>query len=596
MATTTIALPKLKGGSFLIESVSPDQVITPEDFTEEQRQIAATTDEFVANEILPNIEALERQQPGLAPSLLRKAGELGLLALGVPEKFGGLDMNKVTSLIVAEHIAKYASFSSTFGAHSTIGTLPIVYFGTEEQKQKYLPRLSTGEWIGAYCLSEAHAGSDALAARTRADLDPSGKFYLLNGEKMWITNGNWADLFIVFAKIGGEKFTAFIVERTFPGVKTGAEEHKMGIKGSSTCPVILENAQVPVENLLGEIGRGHIIAFNILNIGRLKLGAGCMGGAKNVLAVSIQYAKERKAFGKSIAEFGLIQHKLAEMAIRTYAGESLVYRTGGLIDAHLVDFSWEQPAAEKTALQAVEEFAVECSIAKVYVSEILDYVVDEGVQIHGGYGFHQDYAVERAYRDSRINRIFEGTNEINRLLTAGMLLKRAAKGQLALIPAAQSLLNEVLSGPGFSEEAEDSPLAAERKITSNAKKIALLAAGVAFQRFLADLENQQEVLADISDIIMETFAMESALLRAEKLIQAGRGEHASEMTGVFVRDAMARIEISARGALAASSEGDALRANLTFLRRFTKFDPVNSVALRRRIAARLIAAGKYIVS
>jgi butyryl-CoA dehydrogenase len=370
----------------------------------------------------------------------------------------------------------------------------------------------------------------------------------------------------------------------------------MGIKGSSTCPVILENAQVPVENFLGEIGRCHIIAFNILNIGRLKLGAGCMGGAKNVLAVSIKYAKERKAFGKSICEFGLIHHKLAEMAIRTYAAESLVYRTGGLIDAHLADFSWEQPEAEKIALKAVEEFAVECSIAKVYVSEILGYVVDEGVQIHGGYGFHQDYAVERAYRDSRINRIFEGTNEINRLLITCMLIKRAVKGQLALIPAAQSLLNEVLSGPGFTEESADGPLAAERKITSNAKKIALLTAGVAFQRFMTDLENQQEVLADISDIIMEVYAMESALLRTEKLIEASRGEHASEMTAVFARDAMGRIETSARTALAASSEGDALRANLTFLRRFTKLDPVNSVALRRRTAARLIAAEKYIVS
>jgi alkylation response protein AidB-like acyl-CoA dehydrogenase len=595
MAAVSPAIPKLKGGSFLIEPATPEQVVTPEDFTEEQLQIADTTDQFVQNEILPNVDRLEHQEPGLAPSLLRKAGELGLLAVAVPEKFGGLDMNKVTGLIVAEHIAKYASFSSTFGAHSTIGTLPIVYFGTEDQKRKYLPRLATGELVGAYCLSEPQAGSDALAARTRADLDPSGKYYLLNGEKMWITNGNWADVFIVFAKVGGEKFTAFIVERGFPGVKTGPEERKMGIKGSSTCPVIFENAQVPVENVLGEIGRGHIIAFNILNIGRLKLGAGCVGGAKQVTAVSIQYAKERRAFGKAIAEFGLIQHKLAEMAIRTYAAESLVYRTGGLIDAHLADFSWEQPDAGRIALKAVEEFAVECSIAKVYGSEALDYVVDEGVQIHGGYGYHQDYAVERAYRDSRINRIFEGTNEINRLLITGMLLKRALKGQLPLIPAAECVANEVLAGPSLSEETGDGPLAAERRITANAKKIALLTAGVAFRRFMNELENQQEVLAGISDIVMDAYAMESAVLRTEKLLAGGRGGNARDMTAVLARDAMIRAETAARTVLASCSEGDPLRMNLSFLRRLARFDPVNPVALRREIAGRLIAAGKYIV-
>ena len=595
MATLTAAFPKVKGGGFLLESSTPEQVFTPEDFTEEQRQIAATTDEFMTKEVLPRVEELEHQEPGLAPSLLRKAGELGLLAVLVPEKYGGLEMDKVTSLLVAEHMSKYASFSSTFGAHSGIGTLPIVFFGTEEQKQRYLPRLATGEIIGAYCLSEAHAGSDALAARTRADLDADGRHYLLNGEKMWITNGGWADVYIVFAKVGGEKFTAFIVERGFPGVKAGAEERKMGIKGSSTTPVILENARVPVENVLGEIGRRHIIAFNILNIGRLKLGASCTGGAKAVMAATIRYAKERRAFGKAIAEFGLIQHKIAEMGIRTYVGEAMTYRTAGMIDAHLADFSWEQPDAARTLLQAVEEFAVECSIIKVYLSEALDYVVDEGVQIHGGYGFHQDYSVERAYRDSRINRIFEGTNEINRLLVPGMLLKRAMKGRLPLIPAAQSLMQEALSGPSFGENGDEGPLGAERAITANAKKIALLAAGVAFQRFAADLENQQEVLGGISDIIMETYAMESAVLRTGKLLERGRGEHASEATAVFVRDALARVENSARTVLAASAEGDTLRTQLAFLRRFTKFEPVNAVALRRRIAGRLLAAEKYVV-
>ena len=596
MATVTTPVAAAKGGSFLIDSVSPEQIITPEDFTEEQRQIAATTDEFVINEVLPRVEEFEHHEPGLGPSLLKKAGALGLLGVGVPEKFGGLEMNDVTALVVAEHVAKYASFSSTFGAHCTIGTLPLVYFGTEEQKRKYLPRLASGEMVGAYCLSEPHAGSDALAARTRADLDPTGRCYQLNGEKMWITNGGWADLYTVFAKVGGEKFTAFLVERSFPGVRAGAEEKKMGIKGSSTCPVILENAQVPVENVLGEIGRGHIIAFNILNIGRLKLGAGCVGGAKKVLATSIKYAKDRKAFGHAIADFGLIQHKLAEMAIRTFAAETLVYRTGGLIDARLSSFSWEQPDAGKTALKAVEEFAVECSIAKVWPSEALDYVVDEGVQIHGGYGYHQDYAVERAYRDSRINRIFEGTNEINRLLITGMLLKRAAKGQLPLMAAVQSLMGEMLSGPALGEPAADGPLATEQQITANVKKIALLSAGVAFQRFMTDLENQQEILADISDIIMEAYAIESAVLRAEKLARAGRGAHASDVVAVLARDAMARAEISARSVLAASSEGDALRASLGFLRRLTRFEPVNSVALRRRIAARLIEAEKYITA
>jgi butyryl-CoA dehydrogenase len=596
MATMTAAFPKVKGGSFLIEAATPDQVFTPEDFTEEQQQAAATAEQFLRQEVLPNVEGLEHQEPGLAVSLLRKAGELGLLGVVVPEKYGGLEMDKVTALLVAEHLSGYASFSGAYGAHSGIGTLPILYFGTEQQKQKYLPRLVTGEWVAAYCLSEAHAGSDALAARTRADLDPSGQFYLLNGEKMWITNGSWAEVFTVFAKVGGEKFTAFIVERGFPGVRTGAEERKMGIKGSSTCPVILENAQVPVENVLGEIGRGHIIAFNILNIGRLKLGASSVGGAKNVTAGAIRYAKERHAFGKAIAEFGLIRHKLAEMGIGTYVAEAITYRTGGLIDAHLAGFSWSQPDAAQVVLKAVEEFAVECSVVKVYCSEILDYCVDEGVQIHGGYGYHQDYPIERAYRDSRINRIFEGTNEINRLLITGMLLKRAVKGHLALIPAAQELLGEALAGPSFGEEDDEGPLAAEKKIASNAKKIALLTSGVAFQHFLTDLENQQEVLGGISDIIMEAYAVESAVLRAEKLVEAGRGALAADMTAVFARDAMTRIEASARTVLSTCGEGDALRVNLTFLRRLARYDPVNSIALRQRIAARLIEAEKYVVS
>jgi alkylation response protein AidB-like acyl-CoA dehydrogenase len=595
MATGAAALPKVKGGSFLLEAVTAEQVLTPEDFTEDQRQTAATADRFLREEVTPNIERLEHQEPGLAVQLLRKAGELGLLGVVVPEKYGGMEMDTTTALLVAEHLSGYASFSGSYGAHSGIGTLPLLFFGTEKQKQKYLPRLVTGELIGAYCLSEAHAGSDALAARTRAELDPSGTHYVLNGEKMWITNGGWADLFTVFAKVDGEKFTAFLVERSFPGVRSGAEERKMGIKGSSTCPVILDNAQVPVENVLGDIGRGHVIAFNILNIGRLKLGASCAGGSKNVLAVAVKYAKQRVAFGKPISDFGLIRHKLAEMAIRAFAGEAMVYRTGGLIDAHLADFSWSKPDAARTVLKAVEEFAIECSIVKVYLSEVLDYCVDEGVQIHGGYGYHQDYPIERAYRDSRINRIFEGTNEINRLLVSGMLLKRAVKGHLPLISAAQGLLGEALAGPSFGEP-DDAPLAEERRITSNAKKIALLAAGVALQHFHTELENRQEVLAGISDIILEVYAMESALLRAAKLLESGRGALAADMTAVFTRDALTRVEATARTVLAACGEGDGLRANLAFLRRLTRHEPIDAIAARQRIAARQIEAGRFVVA
>jgi alkylation response protein AidB-like acyl-CoA dehydrogenase len=594
MATTT-PHARVLGGGFLIEPVSPEQALAPEEFTEEQRQVAATAGQFLREEVLPRAEELEHQAPGLSVALLRKAGELGLLAVTLPEQYGGLAMDEITDLLVAENLSGYASFSTTYGAHAGIGTLPIVLFGTEEQKQKYLPRLATAGLVGAYCLSEAHAGSDALAARTRADLDPDGRTYVLNGEKMWISNGAWADLFIVFAKVGGEKFTAFIVERAFPGVRNGPEERKMGIKGSSTCPLILENARVPVENVLGEIGRGHIIAFNILNLGRLKLGASCVGGCKQVLATTIRYAKDRRAFGHAIADFGLIRHKLAEMGIRAYAGECMVYRTGGLIDAALAGFSWEPPGAAREVLKAVEEYAVECSIVKVYLTEILDYLVDEGVQIHGGYGYHQDYAIERAYRDSRINRIFEGTNEINRLLISGMLLKRATQGRLPLVAAAQAVMGEVLAGPSFGNGEGEAVLGAEKQIAANAKKIALFTAGVAYQRFLADLENQQEVLGGISDVVMEAYAMESAVLRTEKLLAAGRGSYAADMTAVFVRDAANRLETAARTVLAACSEGDALRTNLALLKRLMRHEPVNSVALRQRIAARLIEAEKYVV-
>ncbi|HLN03732.1 MAG TPA: acyl-CoA dehydrogenase family protein [Bryobacteraceae bacterium] len=595
MATAVAALPKTKGGAFLIEERAPEEIFTPEDLTEEHRAIARTADEFWRKEVEPNLEDIWQHKPGVALAALRKSAELGLTAIAIPEKFGGLEMDLASAMVVAEQLSRDGSYSGWHGAHTGIGTLPILYFGTPEQKQRYLPRLATAELLAAYALTEPHAGSDALAAKTRADLSPDGRHYLLNGQKMWITNGGAADLFTVFAKVGGEKFTAFLVERAFGGVSSGQEEKKMGIKGSSTTAVYFDNVHVPVENVLGEIGRGHIIAFNILNIGRLKLGPFAVGGSKNLLALSARYAKERKAFGKSIAQFGMIRHKLAEMAIRIYAAESMTYRVVGQIEAQLTDFSWDQPNASETMLKAVEEYAAECSIIKVYASEVLDYVADEGVQIHGGYGYHQDYAVERAYRDSRINRIFEGTNEINRMLVTGMLLKRAARGQLGLVKAAQGVLGEVLSGSSLGEATGDGPFAEEVKIVRNAKKVALLLMGVAYQRFLMDLEKQQEVLAGITDVVMDVFAAESALLRTQKLAAQAKGAQAADMCAVLVRDAMAHIEVTARTVLAACSEGDTLRANLAVLRRFSKYDPVNAIEVRRRIAGRLIDAERYIV-
>src|SRR5437867_4673320 len=449
MATVAVALPKTKGCAFLIEERTPQEIFTPEDLTEEHRAIARAADEFWNKEVAPNLEEIIHGNHDLAVAALKKSAELGLTAILTPERYGGMELDLASAMIAAEHLSRDGSYSSWHGAHSGIGTTPVLLFGTEEQKQKYLPKLSSAEMIAAYCLSEPQAGSDALAARTRADLSPDGRHYILNGQKMWITNGGFADLYTVFAKVGGEKFTAFLVERAWPGVSPGAEEKKMGIKGSSTTAVYFDNVKVPVENVLGEIGRGHIIAFNILNLGRLKLGPFAHGGCRADLAIAIRYAKERKAFGKSICEFGMIQHKLAEMAIRMFASESMTYRVVGDIQAQLEGFSWDAPDAGHAMLKAVEEFAAECSFIKVFASETLDYVVDECVQIHGGYGFHQDYAVEHAYRDSRINRIFEGTNEINRLLATGMILKRAQKGILPLVEAVKKLQGEIQSGPAL---------------------------------------------------------------------------------------------------------------------------------------------------
>ena len=565
------------GGFFLLEAQPSADVFTPEDFTEEHKAIAKTTEEFWRNEVEPHLEAIHRQDFDVLKRALRKSAELGLTAVFLPEKYGGMEMDLASMMVVSQGVAGDGSYATAHGAQVGIGTLPILLFGTEEQKRKYLPRLASAELIAAYALTEPHAGSDALAARTRADLSADGAHYVLNGQKMWITNGGIADLYTVFAKVGGEKFTAFLVERQWPGVKPGAEEKKMGLKGSSTTAVYFDNVKVPVENVLGEIGRGHIIAFNILNIGRLKLGVFAHGGAREVLAASIRYAKERKAFGKSIAEFGLIQEKLAGMAVRIYVNESMTYRVVGEIQRRLEGFSWEAADAAQRLLKAVEEYAAECSFVKVFASEMLDYVVDEGVQIHGGYGYHHDYLVEQAYRDSRINRIFEGTNEINRLLATGMLLKRAQRGTLPLVDAVKKLQTEVLSG------------ATETDAIANAKKIGLFLLGVAYEKFREKIEEQQEVLARITDVLMNAFAIESAQLRACK----SGFENASDMAAVFTEDAMTAIESTARTVLAACSEGDALRANLAVLRRFTRRDPADLINIRRRIAARLIAAERY---
>ena len=589
MTTAAAVSPKITGGAFLIEEFSPDELFTAEDLSAEHVAIARTVDEFWANDVEAHLEAIRQQKPGIALNVLRKSADLGLTAVAIPERFGGMEMDLASVMIVGEHLGRDASYGSWHSAHTGIGTLPILFIGTEEQKQKYLPRLAKAEILAAYALTEPLAGSDALAIRTRADLSPDGKHYVLNGQKMWITNGGAADLFTVFAKVGGEHFTAFLVERNFPGVSSGAEEHKMGMKGSSTTAVYFDNVQVPVENTLGEIGRGHIIAFNILNLGRLKLGPGALGSAKNVLAVSLKYAKERKAFGSAIAEFGATQHKLAEMAIRIYVVESMVWRVVGLIDDQLKAAPQDKSDASRTQLKAVEEYAAECSMIKVYASEMLDYVVDEGVQIHGGYGYHQDYMVERAYRDSRVNRLFEGTNEINRLLIPGMLLKRAARGQLALLPAVQGVLNGKFTKTPASGDTDE-----EMRLVRNAKQIALLAIGTANKKYGTELQKQQEVLMSISDIIMEVLAMESSLLRTRKSAASGRGKNAADMCAVFLREAMDRVEISCRTVLGSCANGDALRGNMSALRSLAYYDPVDAIARRRNIAGRLLANERYV--
>jgi alkylation response protein AidB-like acyl-CoA dehydrogenase len=596
MATT--AMPKttrISGGSFLLETRQPDEVFTPEDFSEQHHLIGQTAEEFAVNEIVPNIEKIEHKDFSVTRDLLKKAGELGLSSAEIPEAYGGLEMDKVTAAVIADHIAKYAGFATTWGGHTGIGTLPIVYFGTEEQKKKYLPRLASGEIVGAYALSESTSGSDAMNCRTRAQLSSDGKDYILNGEKMWITNAGFADLFTVFAKIDGEKFSAFLVEKTFPGFSVGAEEHKMGIRGSSTCPIILNECKVPVENLLGEIGKGHLIAFNILNIGRFKLGAMCVGGGRVSFENAIGYARQRKAFNKVIADFGLVREKIANMATLLYVGESLVYRTVGMMDAALNEVDKSAADVAKQTLKAIEEYAVECSILKVWGSEMIDYVVDETVQIYAGYGFVEEYPAERAYRDARINRIFEGTNEINRLIITGFLLKRAMSGQLPLMPAIKKLMDEVLSGPSAGDELEGA-LTEERQLVAQAKKLGLFAAGAATQKYMQAIQDQQEIMGAIADMTIETYAMESAVLRAQKITEA-KGESAAAlqvaMTRVYLSQAMEKIESAARKVIAAVADGDMLRTQLAILRRLAKYEPFNTIELRQQIAQKMIERGKY---
>ncbi len=596
MATTPVFRALSRGGAFLITSSTPEDVFTPADLTDDQRLIGQTAEEFVAKEVIPLIPDLEQHKEGLIAGLLKKAGEIGLLGGTIPEEYGGSGLDKVSATVLAEKLAGYASFAVSHGAHAGIGTIPIVNFGTEEQKKKYLPKIASGELLSCYCLSEPQAGSDALASRTRAVLSPDGKNWILNGQKMWITNGGFADVYIVFAKVDGEKFSCFIVERGTPGFTPGAEEKKMGIRGSSTVPLFFENSPVPKENLLHEIGRGHIVAFNTLNVGRFSLGAYCLGGAKNTLAVSSKYSKERTAFGKRLCDFGLIKAKLGEMAIRTYAIESMIYRSAGMIEAAVSTPGAGGSTADKTlqAMQVLEEYAIESSISKVMGSETLDFCVDEAVQIFGGYGFHEDYPVARAYRDSRINRIFEGTNEINRMLIIQMLMKRAMTGVVPLIPAAMKLSEEVLAGPSFEEPAAGA-FAEEERVLTQAKKIFLLAAGTAVQKFRDQLAEQQEIVAALANIVMDVYAMESSLRRAQKASGA-RGAAAgglADAARAFISDAMDRTEKEARTALAAVAEGDALTTQLAVLRRFAKHAPIDTIAIRRRVAEAVLAQDRY---
>ena len=591
--TETKQVPK--GGEWLIHESLPADCFTAEDFSEEQRMIRDMCDQFLDAEIYPILDRIDNLEPGLMKSLVSKAGEQGLLSVSFPEEFGGLGKDFVTSTIVNEYMGAGHSFSVAIAAHTGIGTLPILYFGTPEQKQKYIPKLITGEWAGAYGLTEPNSGSDALGAKTTARLSDDGKYYLLNGQKCWITNGGFAHVYTVFAKVDGDKFTAFIVERGTEGFTQGPEEHKMGIKGSSTVQLYFQDAKVPVENVLGEIGKGHRIAFNILNIGRLKLCAAATGGARRALNTTVEYAKTREQFKQPISNFGAIKHKLAEMAIRIFVAESALYRTASWIDEKEKELLEKGQPFNESLLGAAEEFAIECAMLKVYGSEILDYVVDEGVQIHGGNGFSAEYNISRAYRDSRINRIYEGTNEINRLLTLEMTLKRAMAGRLDLMGPAMSVQKELMSIPDFGSQ-DETPFAAEQKLVANLKKAILMTAGAAVQKLMMKIDSEQEILMNLADMAIETFNAETVLLRVMKMTDA-KGDTATALyqdaMRTYLYDAADRIHKAGKDAVNAFASGDEQRMILMGLKRFTKAEPFNSKDARRRIADRMIAEGKY---
>lgn len=600
MATLTAptASTRIPGGAFLITAATPDTCFFPEDFTDEHRQIAQTTLDFATKEVLPNRPSIEAKDFTVIRDLFKKAADLGLSAVDIPEEYGGLGMDKITSAIVVENFGNNGSFGTSFSAHTGIGTLPLVWYGTPEQKAKYLPKLADGTFVGAYALSESSSGSDALNAKTKAVISEDGKTYTLNGEKMWITNGGFADIFTVFAKClvtegkdaGKERLTAFLIERGTPGFTNGPEEHKLGIRGSSTTPLILNDCVIPASNLLGEVGKGHHIAFNILNVGRYKLGNAVLGGSKASFNNAVRYSKDRKAFGKSICEFGLIQEKLANMATAIFVSEAICYRTVGMVTQSLEDVAKDDHVEIQ---KRIEDYAVECSIVKVAASEILDMVVDESLQIFGGYGYVEDYPAERAYRDARINRIFEGTNEINRLIITGMLIKSAMAGKVALMPAIKSIMDEVMSGPSEKEEREG-PLADEHELLAAAKKLTLFVAGAAVQKYMMQLADQQEVMGALSDMIISVYTMESAILRAEKLVATkGTADVPVAMVRIHSAAAFDTVERSARTVLATIAEGDMARTQFAILRRLAKHDPADTISLRRLVATHIIEAGKY---
>ena len=593
--STTTTKASLKGGEFVIKTTDPASVFIPEEFNEEHKMMADMAHEFLVQHVYPYLDKIDAMEPGLMPSLLDKAGELGMLGISIPEEYGGFGKDFLTGMLMTEVLGAGHSFSVAMAAHTGIGTLPILYFGTADQKAKYLPKLATGEWKGSYCLTEPGSGSDALAAKTKAVLSADGKHYILNGQKMWITNAGFADVFTVFAQVDGDKFTGFIVEKGYEGLSLGEEEHKMGIKGSSTRQVFFMDCKVPVENVLGEIGKGHLIAFNILNIGRAKLAVAALGGSKAVASQSVEYANTREQFKLPIAKFGAIKHKLAEQAIRIFAMESAIYRVSNLIENKEQELMANGLSFEKALLGAAEEYAVECAILKVAGSEVLDFVVDEGVQIYGGYGYSADFPMDRAYRDSRINRIFEGTNEINRLLAVDMILKRAMKGELDLMGPAMAVQKELMAIPDFGN-GESKLFDEENKAIANMKKAILMVAGTAVQKYMMTLAKEQEILMRIADMAIDTYMAESILLRVQKLVSI-KGEAACalqlDMARVYLYDALDRLNVSGKNAINAMSEGDEQRMLLMGLKRFSKMAPVNTIEARRRVAKKLIEENKY---